>query len=103
MRGALLLLRQRIRAAAPASEEVISYQMPAFKQNGILVYYAAFSDHCRVFVASPEVRRKFSAELKPFQAGKATVHFTPDHPLPARLVARIVKARIVENEKRRRR
>lgn len=101
MRTALNKLRKTIKAAAPDAEEVISYQMPAFRQNGILVYYAAFKDHCSLFVGSAHVRRQFCAELKRFQAGKGTVRFTPDRPLPAGLVTRIVKARVAENTARR--
>ncbi|MCI4372424.1 MAG: DUF1801 domain-containing protein [Thermoplasmata archaeon] len=93
-------LRKSIRAAAPDAEEVISYRMPAFRQNGMLVYYGAYSDHCSLFVGSYRVRSRFSAELKPFVAGKGTVHFTPDHPLPEGLVRRIVRARVVENAAR---
>ena len=100
-RIALQRLRKIIKAAAPDAEEVISYHMPAFRQNGILVYIAAFKDHCSFFVGSPKIRRQFAAELKPFAAGKGTFHFTPDRPLPARLVTRIVKARIAENAARR--
>ncbi len=94
-------LRKTIRAAAPEAEEIISYRMPAFRQNGILVYFAAFEDHCSLFVGSPTVRRRFAAELKPFMTGKGTVRFTPDRPLPDRLVTRIVKARLAENAARR--
>jgi uncharacterized protein YdhG (YjbR/CyaY superfamily) len=93
-------LRKTIRAAAPDAEEVISYRLPAFRQNGMLVYYGAYSDHCSFFVGSYRVRRKFSAELKSFVAGKGTVHFTPDHPLPEELVRRIVRARVAENAAR---
>jgi uncharacterized protein YdhG (YjbR/CyaY superfamily) len=100
MRASLQHLRDTIRAAAPEAEEVISYQMPAFRLHGMLVYYAAFSDHCSFFVGSPAARRKFAAELKPFAAGKGTVHFTPERPLPAGLVTRIVKARVSENKAR---
>lgn len=100
-RTALQRLRKTIKAAAPEVDEVISYQMPAFRQNGMLVYYAGFNDHCSLFVGSAQVRRQFSAELKPFKAGKGTVHFTPDRPLPADLVTRIVKARLAENAARR--
>ncbi|HEY7588565.1 MAG TPA: DUF1801 domain-containing protein [Thermoplasmata archaeon] len=100
-RTTLRRLRKTIKAAAPDAEEVISYQMPAFRQNGMLVYYAAFENHCSLFVGSPKVRRRFSAELKPFMAGKGTARFTPDRPLPARLVTRIVKACVAENVARR--
>jgi uncharacterized protein YdhG (YjbR/CyaY superfamily) len=99
-RTALQQLRRTIKAAAPEAVEVMSYQMPAFRQNGMLVYYAAYKDHCSFFVGSYRVRRKFAAELKPFEAGKGTLHFTPDHPMPSNLVSRIVKARVAENAAR---
>ena len=100
-RATLEALRKTIRAAAPDAEEVLSYGMPAFRQDGILLYYAAFKDHCSLFPGSATVRRRFAAELKPFLGGKGTVRFTPDRPLPARLVTRIVKARVAENAARR--
>jgi uncharacterized protein YdhG (YjbR/CyaY superfamily) len=100
-RKLLQQLRTTIKAAAPDAQEYISYQMPAFRQNGYLVYYAAFKDHCSLFVGSTNVRRTLAAELKPFDAGKGTLHFTPDKPLPASLVRRIVKARLAENAARR--
>ncbi|TLZ43877.1 MAG: DUF1801 domain-containing protein [Methanobacteriota archaeon] len=100
-RTLLQRLRKTIRAAAPDAEEVISYRMPAFRQNGMLVYFAAFKDHCSLFGVSNQVRRKFSVELKPFQAGKGTFQFTPDKPLPADLVTKIVKMRVAENAVRR--
>ena len=95
-------LRRTIKAAAPDATELISYQMPAFRLNGMLVYYGAFKDHCSFFVGSSRVRLQFSPELKPFEAGKGTLRFTPERPLPAKLVARIVKARVAENAARRR-
>lgn len=100
MRAALQKLRKTIKAAAPEAEEVISYNMPAFRHQGILVYYAAFKDHCSLFVGSAAAHKKFAVELKPFAGGKGTVHFTPERPLPAALVTRIVKARVAENEAR---
>ncbi len=100
-RTALQRLRKTIKAAAPDAEEIISYQMPAFRQDGMLVYYAAFKDHCSLFVASDQVRRQFAAELKPFETGKGTLQFTPDQPLPDELVTRIVKVRVAENAARR--
>jgi uncharacterized protein YdhG (YjbR/CyaY superfamily) len=100
-RAALQRLRKTIHSAAPGAEEVISYAMPAFRQDGILVYYAAFKDHCSFFVGSVVVARRFAAEAKPFDAGKGTFHFTPERPLPAALVRRVVKARIEENAARR--
>ncbi len=100
MRAVLQQLRETIRTAAPAAEEVISYKMPAFRQDGILVYYAAFKDHCSFFPGSVATQRTFARELKPFAAGKGTIHFTPEKPLPASLVSRIVRARVAENQAR---
>ncbi len=100
-RTALQRLRRTIKTAAPDADEIISYKMPAFKQNGILLYYSAFKDHCSIFGVSAQVRRQFAAELKPFETGKGTIHFTPDKPLPADLITRIVKARVAENASRR--
>jgi uncharacterized protein YdhG (YjbR/CyaY superfamily) len=96
-RAALQQLRKTIRASAPDAEEVLSYHMPAFRQHGMLVYYGAFKDHCSFFVGSARVRRQFAAESKSFEAGKGTLQFTPDRPLPTPLVKRIVRARVAEN------
>jgi uncharacterized protein YdhG (YjbR/CyaY superfamily) len=97
-RAALQQLRRTIRAAAPEATEGVSYGMPAYRHKGMLVFFAAFRDHCSFFPASVSVVRRFAAELKGYSTGKGTVRFTPDKPLPARLVTRIVKARIAENE-----
>jgi uncharacterized protein YdhG (YjbR/CyaY superfamily) len=98
MRAALQHLRRTIHAVAPEAEEVVSYRIPAFRQHGILVYYAAFKDHCSFFVGSTAVLRKFAAELKPFKAGRGTLQFTPQRPIPTTLVRRLVRARIAENK-----
>ena len=100
MRATLERLRHTIREAAPNAEEVISYQMPAFRDNGMLVYYAAFSDHCSLFLGSVATQRKFTTELKPFATGKGTLQFTPEKPLPVGLVKRMVRARVAENNAR---
>ncbi|MCI4341447.1 MAG: DUF1801 domain-containing protein [Thermoplasmata archaeon] len=99
-RAALQALRRTILAAAPGAKEVISYKMPAVRLNGMLVYYAGFSDHCSFFIGSGTARKRFAAELKPFESGKGTLRFTPDRPIPPALVTRIVKARVAENELR---
>lgn len=101
--SALEQLRATIRAAAPHSEEVFSYRMPAFRQDGILVYYGAFKDHLSFFPAGAwALRRKLARQLAPFEAGKGTLQFTPEHPIPRALVRRIVRARLSENLARRR-
>ena len=99
-RSALVGLRKTIKAAAPRAVEAISYGMPAFKHKGVLVYYAAFKDHCSFFPASKTVMRRYAAELKKYDTSKGTVRFPAAKPLPAALVTRMVKARIAENEAR---
>ncbi len=99
-RAALEELRKIIRSVAPDAEEGISYRMPVFKLDGALVFYATFSDHLSLFVASKEVVKKFARDLKPYYNTGATIHFTPEKPLPASLVKRIVKAKIKQNEER---
>jgi uncharacterized protein YdhG (YjbR/CyaY superfamily) len=100
-RAALSRLRRIIKATAPMAAEVISYGMPAFKHGGILVYYAAFKDHCSFFPASVDVMRRHAAELKGYgTTSKGTIRFQPDKPLSAALVTKMVKERIAENEAR---
>ena len=94
-------LRKTIKAAAPKAEEAISYRIPVFKYGGPLVFFAAFRDHCSMFVPGQHILKAFRAELKPFKTSGATIHFSPEDPLPAVLVKKIVKARISDNERRR--
>ncbi len=100
-RAALERLRKTIRAAAPEATEVISYQMPTFRHHGGLVAFAAFEDHCSLFVMSPAVMAAHQDDLKGYGTSKGTIRFTPDAPLPAALVKKLVEARIAENEARR--
>lgn len=101
-RVALEKLRKTIKAAAPKATETISYQMPAFKQNGrFLVSYAAFKDHCSLYPASHAVMEALGDELKPYFSGKGTLRFQADEPIPATLVKKIVKLRLEENATRR--
>ena len=101
-RAALEELRKTIKAAAPHATEKISYQMPAFEENGrFLVSYAAFKNHCSLFPASNAVMAALGEELKPYFSGKGTLRFTADKPIPTALVKKIVRARLEENAARR--
>ena len=97
VRSVLEKLRRTIRAAAPKSEEVISYQIPTFKYHGPLVFFAAFRNHCSFYVVSKSIMETFSSELRPWDTSGTTIHFSAKNPLPALLVKKIVKARIEEN------
>jgi len=84
----------------PEATEVISYRIPMFKYKGVLVAFAAFSNHCSLFPgALPEA---FRDELKGYPTSKGTIQFRVDKPLPATLVKKLVKARIAQNENRKR-
>ncbi len=96
-RRALESLRTTIRAAAPGAEETIAYDMPAFRINGrFLISYAAYKRHCSLFPASQAVLDACGDELERYIAGKATIQFQTDRPLPDALVRKIVEARLAE-------
>jgi len=100
-RAALEKLRKAIKAAAPKATETISYQMPAFKQDGrFLVSYAAFKDHCSLYPASYAVMETLGDDLEPYFSGKGTLRFQADRPIPAALVKKMVKLRLDENAAR---
>ena len=99
-RAALQKLRKTIKAAAPEATEVISYGMPMFKHHGMLVGFAAFKDHCSLFM-STAITSALKKELAPYDTSKGTIRFTADRPLPTVLVKKLVKARLAQNEARR--
>jgi uncharacterized protein YdhG (YjbR/CyaY superfamily) len=101
-RAALEKLRKTIRAAAPKAEECISYQLPAFRQNGMLVGFGATANHCAFYLMSGSTVEAYKDELKDYDTSKGTIRFKSDKPLPDALVRKLVKARIAENEGRRR-
>jgi len=87
-----------IRSVVPAkATETISYQIPAFRHNVVLVWYAAFSNHCSLFPTAA-VMDKFKNELKSFITSKGTVQFPLDKPLPVALIKKIVKSRVTQSE-----
>jgi len=99
VRNILTKLRTTIKLTAPKAEEVISYGMPGYKYIGPLVYFAAFKNHCSFFPGSSQIIKLYD-ELKSFKTAKGTIQFTIDKPLPAVIVKKIVRARMLENEAR---
>jgi uncharacterized protein YdhG (YjbR/CyaY superfamily) len=90
-------VRAAILSACPKDTiETISYGIPTFKHNGGIVAIAAFTDHCSLFPMSYFVIDKFRAELERFEVSKGTVRFPIDKPLPAPLLKKIVKARVLQ-------
>ena len=89
-------IRMTIRKAAPEAEETISYQMPTFTLKGhYLVYFAAFKKHIG-FYPAPIGNAEFEQELSVYGAGKGTVKFPLDQPIPFDLISKIVKFRAKE-------
>jgi uncharacterized protein YdhG (YjbR/CyaY superfamily) len=103
-RTALNRIRASIRSAAPPEAiEAISYGMPAFKYKGSLVGFAAFSNHCSFFPMNSSLIQAFKDELRNFETSKGAIRFPVDKPLPAALVKKMVKARVAENDLKKRR
>jgi uncharacterized protein YdhG (YjbR/CyaY superfamily) len=98
-RSALGKLRSAIRAAAPNAEECISYQLPAFRQSGMLVAFGATASHCAFYLMSSTTVKDHEADLEGYDTSKGTIRFPAAKPLPVSLVRKLVKARIKENER----
>jgi uncharacterized protein YdhG (YjbR/CyaY superfamily) len=96
-------LRAAIRSAVPAeATETISYQIPAIRHKGILVWFAAFSNHCSLFPTAAVIA-EFKNELRAFTTSKGTIQFPIDKPLPTALIKKLVKARVAQRESKKRR
>jgi uncharacterized protein YdhG (YjbR/CyaY superfamily) len=94
--AALQKLRQAIKAAAPAAEECISYGLPAFRLDGkFFVAYGAAANHCAFYPGS--VVQMLKLELKNYDTSKGTIRFSPNKPLPVRLIQKIIKLRLAES------
>lgn len=93
-------LQAAIKAAVPKAEEVISYNMPAYKLHGkVLVYFAAYAKHVGFYpTASP--MEVFAEELSKYKTSKGAVQFPLDKKIPAALVKKIVKYRIQQEAER---
>jgi len=101
-RDAVETLRRTVNAAAPEAAESIAYGMPALRSHRgqFLVSYAAYKAHYSLFPASGAVIKACGKELEPYVAGKGTIRFPVDKPIPLALVTKIVQVRFAENEAR---
>ncbi len=96
---------KKVRAAIqsvlpPESTEVISYRIPCVKYKGMLVGYAAFTEHCSLFGMSGTLLGPLKEDLKKYPTSKGTIRFPVDKPLPSALIKKLVKAAIAERELR---
>lgn len=95
-RVALETLRKTIRRAIPRAEEVISYQIPAFRlDDRIVLWYGASANYCSIYPGT--VVSEFKDELEDYETSKGTIRFEPGHLLPATLIRKIVRACVARN------
>ena len=90
-------VRKTIITSAPGAAEVISYNMPAYKFHGILVYFAAWKNHIGFYPFSSAIKA-FKKELSVYEGAKGSVQFPFDKAIPLGLISKIVKFRVMENE-----
>jgi uncharacterized protein YdhG (YjbR/CyaY superfamily) len=96
VRKLLETMRATIHAAAPDAQEIISYSMPAFAQQGNLVYFSAAKQHIG-FYPTPSAIKEFAQDLADYKSSKGAVQFPLDKPLPVDLITRMVQFRVNEN------
>ena len=99
LRAILKKMNDTIKKAAPSAEEVISYNMPAFKLDGLLLYYRAHTSHLG-FYPYPSAIKAFKTELVKYKSAKGSVQFPYDEPIPYSLVEKMVKFRVKENQEK---
>ena len=92
----LELIRATIRTAAPDAKEVISYQMPAFQQEGVLVYFAAWKEHIGLYPPL-SAEAPFKSEVAIYEGPKGNLQFPLEQPIPYDLISKIVQFRVQEN------
>jgi len=90
-------VRQAVHKAAPQAQEVISYSMPAFKQDNILVWFAAFKNHIGFFPKVSAIEA-FRDKLSDYKTSKGTLQFPLNKPMPIKLIEEIVRFRIKEEQ-----
>jgi uncharacterized protein YdhG (YjbR/CyaY superfamily) len=96
-RRALKQLRAAIKAAAPGITERISYRVPTFDLDGrYLLYIAAFKEHVGVYPVTSGMLARYGKAIAPYRAGKGTLRFPLNAPIPADLVAKLAKVRVRE-------
>jgi len=96
VQAVLRRIRKVIHSAAPDAKEVISYRMPAFKLNGVLMYFAAFKNHIGLY---PPIRgdARLLKAVSPYAGEKGNLRFPLDQPIPYALIERIVKLRVKQD------
>jgi uncharacterized protein YdhG (YjbR/CyaY superfamily) len=97
----LRTVRLAIREAVPDAEEVISYQIPAYRLHGWLLYFAGFKKHYSLFCPQPgALFETFKEELSRYDVSKSKIKFPLDQPVPVELIRNMAKHRAAEYRSR---
>jgi len=100
-RSTLKKVRAAIRSAVPReTAELISYGIPMFKYKGLLIGYAAFTNHCSLFPLGSSLLKKFASDLKGYSLSKGTIRFPVDKPMPLALLKKFARERVSQNEEK---
>jgi len=96
-RDLLESVRRRVKELVPDAEETISYDMPAFKLGGrFLLSYAGWKSHCSLYPLTDSFLSSHADEIEPFDRTKGSLHFTPQKPLPDRVLDDLILARVAD-------
>jgi uncharacterized protein YdhG (YjbR/CyaY superfamily) len=93
----LKLVRNAIRKAIPAADEVISYKIPTYKLHGAaVIYFAGWKQHYSLYPANDAILANFNEDLAPYEVNKGTIRFPLSKPVPVKLIERIARFRATE-------
>lgn len=99
-RSVLEHVRSTIRKAVPEAQEVISYQIPAYKLRGrTVLYFAGWKEHYSLYPAGPQLVEAFKDELAPYEVSKGTIRFPLSQPVPVELIERLAKFRAKQSDR----
>jgi uncharacterized protein YdhG (YjbR/CyaY superfamily) len=99
-RGPLENLRAKIRTIVPGAQECISYGIPAFRVNGVVVAgFCATAKGCSYYPFSGSTLKALARDISRYDQTKSSLHFSPDEPLPLALVRKLIKVRIAETKR----
>ena len=93
----LTQIRQVIKANAPEAEELISYNIPAFKLHGMLIFYSAYTNHISISIPPSKVYEVFKNELSVYKVSKSAIQLPSSQPIPLELIGEMTKFRVKEN------
>lgn len=94
-------VKQAIKEVIPGAEELISYQIPAFKLNGsYIIYFAGWKNHISLYPVTDEIKEKFKKDISSYKTSKGTLQFPLDKPMPLALIKKIVKHKLKDNLER---